>query len=556
MLTTHLSPSDRAALSLSYGDYLRFCRMMEDRFGLTFPEKRRMELEIGVRRAFAASTCADLNNYYDMLSDPVNGALELERLVNNLTVGETHFFRDAGQFDALANTVLPEIIERRRSIRTLRIWSAGCASGEEPYSIAILLRDLLPDIASWTITILGTDINTQHIERARRGVYGEWAFRENRAKLLRPRFFTQHGNQYELSADVRRMVTFNQINLAEDRYPSYETNTMFMDLILCRNVTIYFPEAVTRTVVDRFYNSLVDGGWLVIGHSEHSMSVYQRFTPRNFPDAILYRRSGEIQKAESQVTSFQNSPPTRSVLTTLSIRPKDTAPLTDPGDTPAAGQKVLADPTRTKSMVGSAVPSSVSPLDSGNEFEQAQALMTYGRIDEARDLLLRWLTNHPNHAQACALLGTAFADMGNWPEAERWCQMAIGLDRLNLDGYYTLALIFQHQGKSEKAIEMMKKVVYIDRNDILGHFSLANLYHTSAQVPLALKFLDNARRILDTRSPSDLVPRSSDITIGRLVETVIKMQQIWEKESTGLKDQGNVKDQPGVKPQPRPNRPG
>jgi len=327
MLTTHLSPSDRAALSLSYGDYLRFCRLMEDRFGLTFPEKRRMELEIGVRRAFAASTCADLNAYYERLSDPVNGALELERLVNNLTVGETHFFRDAGQFDALANHVLPEIIERRRSIRTLRIWSAGCASGEEPYSIAMLLRDLLPDIAAWTITILGTDINTQHLDRARRAVFGEWAFRENRAKLLRPRFFTQHGNQYELSADVRRMVTFSLLNLAEDRYPSYETNTMFMDLVLCRNVTIYFPEAVTRMVVDRFYNSLVDGGWLVIGHSEHSMSVYQRFTTRNFPDAILYRRLSEPQKPEGLFSSPASTPPVRSVLKTLSVLPKDTAPL-------------------------------------------------------------------------------------------------------------------------------------------------------------------------------------------------------------------------------------
>jgi chemotaxis protein methyltransferase CheR len=522
MLITHLSASDRAALSLSYGDYLRFCQLMEDRFGLIFPEKRRMELEIGVRRAFAASTCADLNSYYETLSDPVNGALELERLVNNLTVGETHFFRDAGQFDALANHVLPEIIERRRSIRTLRIWSAGCASGEEPYSIAMLLRDLLPDIATWTITILGTDINTQHLERAHRGVYGEWAFRENRAKLLRPRFFTQHGNQYELSPEVRRMAAFSLLNLAENRYPAYETNTMCMDLILCRNVTIYFPEIVTRKVVDRFYNSLADGGWMVIGHSEHSLSVYQRFTSRNFPDAILYRRLSEPQKAEGLLTTPVVSTPPRSVLTTLAIRPKDTQPLTSPemprskaSDTPAA-------PTPPEINLDFAA--------LGNEFEQAQALMSFGHTDQARDLLLRWLTNHPNHAQACALLGTAFADMGNWPEAERWCRMAVGLDRLNLDGYYTLALVFQHESKSEKAIEMLKKVVYIERNDILGHFSLANLYYSAGQVALALKFLDNAHRLLDTRSPENLVPRSSDITVGRLADTVVEMQQKWEIE--------------------------
>ena len=501
---------------------------MEERFGLAFPEKRRMELEIGVRRAFAASTCADLNHYFEVLGDPVNGQLELERLVNNLTIGETHFFRDAGQVDALANFILPEIIERRRSIRTLRIWSAGCASGEEPYSIAMLLRDLIPDIASWTITILGTDINTQVLERAHRGLYGEWAFREIRAKQLRPRFFKPSGNQYELSPEIRRMVTFSQINLAEDVYPSYETNTMYMDLVLCRNVTIYFPELVTRMVVDRFYNALVDGGWLVIGHSEHSLSIYNRFRSRNFTDAILYQRQPDPPKVEKQSPSLLSTPvknpPPRSILTTLSAQTNgpDAFAKTAPPPIPS---KTLPPPVVTSGMPGE--------LENGafaSEFEQAQSLMSAGRIDQARDLLLRWLTDHPNDARACALLGNAYADLGNWPEAERWCQLAIGLDRLNLDGYYTLALVYQHQGSSEKSIELMKKVVYIDRTDILGHFSLANLYHGCGQIPLALKYLENAQRILETRSPGDLVPRSGDLLVGRLIQTVIEMRQIWGKE--------------------------
>jgi chemotaxis protein methyltransferase CheR len=535
MLSNNLSPSDRATLSLSYGDYVRFTRLMEDRFGLTFPEKRRMELEIGVRRAFAASTCADLNSYFEILNDPVNGQLELERLVNNLTVGETHFFRDAGQIDALANRVLPEIIERRRSIRTLRIWSAGCASGEEPYSIAMLLRDLIPDIASWTITLLGTDINTHHLERANRAKYGEWAFREARAKQTRPRFFTQRGNQYELSPEIRRMVTFSLLNLAEDTYPSYETNTMYMDLIICRNVTIYFPEIVTRMVVDRFYNALVDGGWLVIGHSEHSLDVYRRFSPRNFPDAILYQRLSEQPKAEQRPPSFVaptvSNPPPRSILNTLSIQPT----------TPATPPKPASAPLLVNS---SGLPGNMDAVVQGNEYEQAQSLMTSGRVDQARDLLLRWLTANPNHAAACALLGTAYADLGNWPESERWCQLAVGLDRLNLDGYYTLALVYQHQGNSDKAIDLMKKVVYIDRTDILGHFSLANLFYGNGQVAQALKYLENAQRILETRPPDDLVPRSGDLYVGRLIQSVIEMRETWAKALPG---QNQPAKAPGTK---------
>ncbi len=524
MLSTNLSLSDRASLSLSYGDYLRFAQLMEDRFGLTFPEKRRMELEIGVRRAFAASTCSDINSYFDILGDMVNGQLELERLVNNLTIGETHFFRDAGQIDALANHVLPEIIERKRAARALRIWSAGCASGEEPYSIAMLLLDLIPDINNWTVTILGTDINTNHLDRAQRALYGEWAFREVRAKQYRPRYFKQRGNQYELNPEIRRMVTFSQLNLAEDNYPSYETNTMYMDLVLCRNVTIYFPEVVTRMVVDRFYNTLLDGGWLVIGHSEHSLSIYQRFSSRNFPDAILYQRLSEPPRQESR-TELRfptlpsipvKNPLPRSILTTLSISPA-----------------VPQTPARTlpPTVNQSGLPGGMENPAQGNEYEEAQSLMSLGRVDQARDLLLRWLSKTPNHAPACALLGTAYADLGNWPEAERWCQLAIGLDRLNLDGYYTLSLVYQHQGASEKAIELMKKVVYIDRTDILGHFSLANLYYGCGQVALALKFLENAYHILEARSPGDLVPRSGDLYIGRLIQTVIEMRQTWAKEA-------------------------
>ena len=123
---------------MGYGDYLRFSKLVFERYGLHFPDSRRADLERGVRQAFAASTCTDLNEYYSLLQDPDSNVMHFERLVNAITINETHFFRDAGQVDALYSHVLPHLISRRRALRTLRIWSAGCASGEEPYSIAML----------------------------------------------------------------------------------------------------------------------------------------------------------------------------------------------------------------------------------------------------------------------------------------------------------------------------------------------------------------------------------------------------------------------------------
>ena len=514
-MTESTSFSPKPLPGLGYGDYVRYSQLVQDRFGLFFPEKRRMELEIGVRRAFSASTCTDLDAYFDLLCDPVKGAPELERLVNALTVGETYFFRDAGQFNALITHVLPEIIERRRFVRTLRIWSAGCASGEEPYSIAMALVDLLPDLKDWTVNILGSDVNTQNLERARKGSYTEWAFREERARMLRNRFFTQQGNLYLLDPSIRRMVSFTQINLKGNQYPSFENNTMYMDLILCRNVTIYFPEEVTRGVIDRFYNSLSDSGWLVVGHSEHSINTYQKFQARNFPDAILYQRTG----TPTPVVDFLKPPtgisappllPTQNVSTAGPVTPPRTLEKTEPPVKPLI-KPVAAPEDSSKS----------------NEFEKAQAMMNFGKVNEACDLLLQWIRTHPNHAQACALLAKAYADLGNLREAEHWCKKTIEADRLNIDAYYILALIFQHQGDPDKALENMKKVVYIDRNDILGHYSLANLYHGRMQIPQALKSLDNARRLLESRIDDDVIPRSDGMTAGRLKQAVLQQQQQW-----------------------------
>jgi chemotaxis protein methyltransferase CheR len=278
-----LAMGKTSPLALTDDQCDRFSRLVQERFGLFFSDKRRVELERGVLYAFAATNCASLDEFYYLLHDPASTTLLEERLVNALTICETHFFRDAAQFDAIRQHVLPQIIERRRSLRTLRIWSVGCASGEEPYSIAILLRELIPNVDEWSITILGTDINTQALERARRAVFSEWAFREDLARQMQSVYFTKQENGYALSSEIRRMVTFNRLNLMEDRYPSYATNTTFMDLILCRNVTIYFPLEVTQQVIDRLHSAQTDGGWLVVGHSEPSLNTYRRYQVRNYP---------------------------------------------------------------------------------------------------------------------------------------------------------------------------------------------------------------------------------------------------------------------------------
>ncbi len=530
-----------------YGDYLRFSKLVYDRCGLHFPDSRRADLERGVRQAFAVSTCKDMNEYYRLLQDPNSSAVHFERLANALTISETHFFRDSGQMDALYNHVLPQIISRRRALRTLRIWSAGCASGEEPYSIAMLLRELLTDVDDWSITILGTDINTEAIDRARQAVYSEWAFREERAKTWRPRYFRRRGNRYELVPDVKQMVTFSQLNLVEDNYPSYESNTTLMDLVMCRNVMIYFTESISRSIVDRFYACLTYGGWLLVGHAEHSLSIYRQFQIHNFPNAILYQRTDD-PKPRPQDWEWLAEPTGASTPSLLVPVTKEEEQVTFPPlSEQAEGDTALPTKAERRAQLIDAKPEpkpepeldhiyihSLGRLGHVDPMERAKELLAYGRSEDARALLLEMIRAGAHEAPVYAMLGQAYANLGEWDESERWCREAIQLDKLALDAYYILALVLQHQGDLDEAITMMKKVVYIDRLYVLGHFGLADMYYNNGQLPLALKSLDNAHRLLEGAPDDEFIPGSGGITVGSLREVIIHQQQKWRSEGTDL----------------------
>ncbi len=254
-----------------YGDYLRFRELVLSRSGLNFTEKKRIDLELGLSKALqdAPDGITDLSAYYTYLTQTASPQVqtEMDRLINLLTIGETHFFRDEAQFDALALNVLPALIARKRAeanavgsappgVPQLRLWSAGSASGEEPYSLAILLRELIPDpveIKRWRILILATDINHNALARARKATYTDWSFRETRAKSIRQLHFTRQDKGYQLHDNIRHMVTLAHHNLIEDDFPAPHNSTTAMDLIFCRNVTVYFTEETTRRPAEKFH---------------------------------------------------------------------------------------------------------------------------------------------------------------------------------------------------------------------------------------------------------------------------------------------------------------
>ena len=259
--------------------------------GLDFQGERRSDLQRGLAAAATELGLADAAGCAEWLLSASLTRRELHVVASHLTIGETYFFREWKTYDALAEHVLPELIRRRRGReQCLRLWSAACSTGEEPYSLAILVRQLLPDWQDWTVTILATDINERFLQRAAAGIYGEWSFRESGAGF-KERYFTPTSNgRFAIAPQIKDCVTFAQLNLAQDCLLSPTTDTQSMDIIFCRNVLIYFTASHARTLAENLHRALAEGGWLAVSPSECSQTLFSSFAAVNFPGAILYRK--------------------------------------------------------------------------------------------------------------------------------------------------------------------------------------------------------------------------------------------------------------------------
>ncbi|HEX3997933.1 MAG TPA: protein-glutamate O-methyltransferase CheR [Pirellulales bacterium] len=262
-----------------------------DATGLSYFGSQDMELARHLSERLTVLHLSTCGAYWVLLHDGKNGEAELDLLIAQLTIGETFFFRHEEQFHAIRDRVLPDLIERNRSTRRLRIWSAGCATGAEPYSIAIVLKQCWPDVvAEWDVTIVGTDINRAFLAQARQGRYGEWALRATPADIAES-CFVRSGNEWMIRPEYRRGVVFDYHNLVHHPYHSFHHRLDSWDLILCRNVMIYFNHETNRRIIRQFHGCVADNGWLVVGHAESNTELFQDFETINTIDAVIYRKT-------------------------------------------------------------------------------------------------------------------------------------------------------------------------------------------------------------------------------------------------------------------------
>lgn len=249
--------------------------------GITLPDYKRNMVYRRVSKRLVALDLRDFGSYEALLSAP-GGEAEIEFFVNALTTNKTEFFRENHHFEHLVSVVLPSVVKRQETSRKLRLWSAGCSSGQEPYSIAMTLAEAMPDLSRWDAKILATDIDTGILEQGRKGSYPAAEIHEI-PPLLRQKYIeAQADDGGRMRYALRSLITFNQLNL-HGAWPM----TGKFDVIFCRNVIIYFDKPSQCRLFDRFANLLNDGGYLYIGHSESLYKVTERF--RSIGQSIYQR---------------------------------------------------------------------------------------------------------------------------------------------------------------------------------------------------------------------------------------------------------------------------
>lgn len=463
------------------------CKIITARMGLHYPEERWDILTRNLTSAASAFGYEHLDEFLNWLLTATLAKNEIETLASYLTISETFFWREPQVFSALTDFILPELIASKRNReKHIKIWSAGCSTGEEPYSLAILLHKIIPDIKDWKITILATDINQKSLNKAVSGIYRQWSFRNCPSWLKHDYFQDIEDGRFKIIPEIRDMVTFSNLNLTEEIYPSYSNNTESVDIIFCRNVLMYFNENWISKITKQFFNSLTEDGWFVVSSCELSSEAFVDFTPVNFPGAILYNKDkkkfGPLIIAPLADTIHDISSPVLN-------------------DLPASPIPKLKESIRE---IHIPLIETVVNVDEHNDTKGEPASVSKDRFDS--NALI-------NNSTASVIEIRTLANLGNLNDALSLCNEEIVKDKLAIGLYFIRASIFQELNQIDDAITSLKQAIYLDPDSIMGHFTLGNLLIGQGKSKQAIKYFNNVIDLLNACSDDDIIPESEGLSV-------------------------------------------
>lgn len=471
--------------------YAQLEDVLRRRAGLVFQTLRRPTVEAAAVRVMRRIGVAKPDTFVTLTAQ--DGAV-FDDLMAEVTIGETYFFRESGHFDLLRGEILPGFRRMHGDERPFRAWSAGCSTGEEPYSLAIVLRE-----AGLPFDVVGTDVSRARLAAARRGEYRRWSFRGVPETTIERYFRRTAEDTFVLSPDVRRDVDFRYLNLKSDCYPSMPSGVWGMDFIFCRNVLIYFDRDTIAYVAASMMATLAEGGWIILGATDPPLNEYVACTVVQTQSGLAYRRPGAVASRRpphppARVTPVPAPPPLPPPAT-----PKPAAPKPEPVAT--SGITRAMDAAVTAPVVASA--------------RDAYAKRDYER---AIDIVAPLAASRRATPDDLVVYIRALANVGRLDDAGRVCALALDQFRDNAELHYLHAILVAQSGHHAESARAAKRALYLDRDMTVGHLALGNALLRAGDTAGARRAFGAAERTLRALPVDAVVPFSDNEPAGRLLE--------------------------------------
>ena len=478
-------------------DVERFRAAVAQRLGLQFEDAKLESLADVLRRRLDATGYAP-EGYLDRLE--IGGLPdEVGALAQELTVPETYFFRNNDQYRAFLESALPDRLAAQAGTRRLRILSAGCASGEEAYSIAILIRDAVDP--SWDASILGVDLNPTILEKARRARYSAWSLRETPVPVQQ-RWFRPEGREFVLDESIRAAVTFEARNLVQENAHLWQPGSY--DIVFFRNVFMYFTPEIAHAVIARIGRALKPGGYLFLGHAETLRGLSNDFHLQHTHDTFYYRRRDQLERPMRMSTASAPSRAGPAVVPVLV-----TAVVTDAvehADTWIDSIRQATERIETLTAPARPRPASLSPVAAAAwDLGRAHELLRQERFTEAIEMMQRLPPESSRDPDVLLLHAALQTHCGQLTDAEEMCQRLLAVDELSAGAHYLLALCREGAGDRTDAVYHNQVATYLDPSFAMPHLHLGLLARRGGDRNTAQRELRQALLLLQREDSSRLL---------------------------------------------------
>ena len=515
-------------------DFNLFREYIETRTGIHMDEGKQSYFAMNVDARMHALGLKDYSAYYTFLTTNSQGTKEFAELLDLILIKETFFFRDERQINTLIHNVIPALKEKKNG-KEIRIWSAGCATGEEPYTLAMAIKENFPADAI-NFSIYATDISAGAVSYAKKGVYGKGSMRAIDKAILN-KYFVQKDGRYHLMEEVKQRIHFDVVNLVEPYLPIGENG---FDIIFCKNVIIYFELETIKKVIHRFYDTLAFGGYFFVGHSESLWQVSNEFTLEEIAGVFLYRKNAKnpIQSSSAlkagerhasdeipRLSSSQSGASQQYQYRQLSGNAASGIKENIISNRKAASVTKVSQRTGAETLLthtGRKAPRTAG--GSTGDREKLHVLLEKGLSftgDDDEQILedvQSIIEKDQKNTDAHLFLGKIYANMGLYDKALRKAADVLTIDDLNADAYELMGSVYYKSNENEKAIVSFKRAIYLNEKMLLSHYYLGNLYKDANLFRQAVKEYKNVMRATETDIRGDECPVGEVFTVKQLNE--------------------------------------